>query len=281
MINGDKMSYIIIIPTYNGEKQGIEDLLISIKNQNMPPEKICIIDSSSTDNTVDICKKYGCDITIIDKKDFNHGLTRQKALDNNKNYDYAIFMTQDILLYDENTCATLLSSFEIDDVSAAYGRQLVNDNSSFIEKVSRHFNYGETSILKSKEDIAKYGLSTAFFSDSFAAYKIADMLSISGFPKTDFAEDMLIAAKLILHGKKVYYNAEAKVYHSHPYSLRAEFERGKSIGKMHKENKWLIDTFGKAEKKGQELLKTLTPFKKLLYIFQALPKYIGYKISKL
>ena len=36
-----------------------------------------------------------------------------------------------------------------------------------------------------------------------------------------------------------------------------------------------------AEKKGQELLKTLTPFKKLLYIFQALPKYIGYKISKL
>ena len=36
------MSYIIIIPTYNGEKQGIEDLLISINNQNMPPEKICI-----------------------------------------------------------------------------------------------------------------------------------------------------------------------------------------------------------------------------------------------
>ena len=50
---------------------------------------------------------------------------------------------------------------------------------------------------------------------------------------------------------------------------------------MHKENKWLIDAFGKAEKKGQELLKNLTPFKKLLYIFQALPKYIGYKISKL
>ena len=275
------MSYIIIIPTYNGEKQGIEELLISINNQSIPPEKICIIDSSSTDNTVDICKKYGCDITIINKKDFNHGLTRQQALDNNKNYDYAIFMTQDILLYDENTCKTLLSSFEIDDVSAAYGRQLVNNNSSFIEKISRHFNYGETSILKSKEDIEKYGISTAFCSDSFAAYKISDILSVGGFPKTDFAEDMLISAKLILHGKKVYYNAQAKVVHSHPYSLKAEYARGKAIGKMHKENKWLIDTFGKAEKKGQELLKTLTPFKKLLYIFQALPKYIGYKISKL
>lgn len=275
------MSYIIIIPTYNGEKQGLEDLLISIKNQSMSPEKICIIDSSSTDRSVEICKKYGCDITIINKKDFNHGLTRQMAVDNNKNYDYAIFMTQDILLYDENTCATLLSSFEIDDVSAAYGRQLVNDNSSFIEKISRHFNYGETSILKSKEDISKYGISTAFCSDSFAAYKISDILSIGGFPKTDFAEDMLIAAKLILQGKKIYYNAEAKVVHSHPYSIKAEYARGKAIGKMHRENKWLIDTFGKAENKGQELLKTLTPFKKILYIFQALPKYIGYKISKL
>ena len=275
------MSYIIIIPTYNGEKQGLEDLLISIKNQSMSPEKICIIDSSSTDRTVEICKKYGCDITIINKKDFNHGLTRQLGIDNNKNYDYAIFMTQDILLTDKNTCAALLSSFEIDDVSAAYGRQLVNDNSSFIEKISRHFNYGETSILKSKEDIEKYGISTAFCSDSFAAYKISDILSVGGFPKTDFAEDMLISAKLILHGKKVYYNAQAKVVHSHPYSLKAEYARGKAIGKMHKENKWLIDTFGKAEKKGQELLKTLTPFKKLLYIFQALPKYIGYKISKL
>ena len=268
------MSYIIIIPTYNGEKQGLEDLLISIKNQSMSPEKICIIDSSSTDRTVEICKKYGCDITIINKKDFNHGLTRQLGIDNNKNYDYAIFMTQDILLTDKNTCAVLLSSFEIDDVSAAYGRQLVNDNSSFIEKISRHFNYGETSILKSKEDIERYGISTAFCSDSFAAYKISDMLSVGGFPKTDFAEDMLIAAKLILHGKKVYYNAQAKVVHSHPYSIKAEYARGKAIGKIHKENKWLIDTFGKAEKKGQELLKTLTPFKKLLYIFQALPKYI-------
>lgn len=274
------MSYIIIIPTYNGEKPGLENLLISIHNQSLPPEKICIIDSSSTDNTVNICKKYNCDITIINKKDFNHGLTRQLAVNNNKNYDYAIFLTQDVLLNDDNTCRALLSSFNIADVSIAYGRQLVRDNSSFIEKVSRQFNYGETSLLKSKENIAEYGLSTAFCSDSFAAYKIADLLSIGGFPKTDFAEDMLISAKLILKGKKVYYNAEAKVIHSHPYSIKSEYMRGKQIGKMHKENKWLLQTFGKAEKRGKTLLNTLSFHKKILFILQALPKFIGYKVGK-
>lgn len=275
------MSYIIIIPTHNGEKQGLEDLLKSIKNQNMPPEKICIIDSSSTDNTVEICKKYDCDIKVIDKSSFNHGLTRQMGIDSNKEYDYVIFMTQDIKLYDEDTCKTLLSSFNIENVSIAYGRQLTNENSSFIEKISRYFNYGEKSILKSKENIKEYGLSTAFCSDSFAAYKIDDLLSIGGFPKTDFAEDMLIAAKIILQGKKVYYNAEAKVYHSHPYSIKSEYIRGKQIGKMHSENKWLLQIFGKAEQRGKSLLKTLSFPKKILFILQALPKFIGYKMSNL
>ena len=271
------MSFIIIIPTYNAVSAGIERLLKSIKKQSVQPEKICIIDSSSTDCTVEICRKYGCDISIIDKISFNHGLTRQMGIDNNKNYDYAVFMTQDILLYDNNTLETLLSSFNHEDVSIAYGRQLTDETSSFIEKISRHFNYPPNSIVKSKDDIEKYGISTAFCSDSFAVYKIKDLLAAGGFPKTYFAEDMLAAAKIILMGKKVYYNAEAKVYHSHPYSFKSEYARGKAIGKMHKENKWLIDTFGRAESKGKELLNSLPFHKKILYMLQALPKFLGYK----
>lgn len=275
------MSFIIIIPTYNAEKSGIERLLISINKQSIVPAKICIIDSSSTDNTVEICRKYGCEITIIDKSSFNHGLTRQKGIDNNKNYDYAVFMTQDILLKDNRTLETLLSSFKYENVSIAYGRQLTDETSSYIEKISRQFNYPSHSIIKSKNDINKYGISTAFCSDSFAAYKIKDLLAAGGFPKTDFAEDMLAAAKIILSGKKVYYNAEAEIFHSHPYSIKNEYVRGRAIGKMHKENKWLIDTFGRAENKGKELLHSLSVYKKALYIVQALPKLIGYKIVKL
>ena len=271
------MSCVVIIPTYNAEHAGIENLLKSIKEQSVTPDKICVIDSSSTDNTAAICKKYGCDVTIIDKSEFNHGLTRQMGIDSNKDYDYAVLMTQDILLKDKNTLETLLSSFNEDNVAVAYGRQLADKNSSFIEKISRQFNYPANSIIKSKDDIGKYGISTAFCSDSFAAYKISDLLSIGGFPKTDFAEDMLAAAKIILSGRLVYYNAESEVFHSHPYSIKNEYARGKAIGKMHKENKWLIDTFGKAENKGRELLSTLQFHKKILYILQALPKLAGYK----
>ena len=44
---------------------------------------------------------------------------------------------------------------------------------------------------------------------------------------------------------------------------------------------WLIDTFGRAENKGKELLHSLSFHKKILYILQALPKLIGYKTGRL
>ncbi len=272
------MSFIIIIPTYNGEAT-LGKLLKSVNNQSVSPDKIYIIDSSSTDDTINICKKYNCQIEIIEKSTFNHGLTRQRAIDNNTNYDYAVFMTQDIILKNNNTLENLLSSFNNENVSIAYGRQITDVNSSFIEKINRTFNYPDISITKSRNDIKKYGISTAFCSDSFAAYKISDLLSVGGFPETSFGEDMLASAKIILSGKNVYYNSQAEVVHSHPYSIKDEYKRGRAIKKMHKENKWLIETFGKAENKGKELLKTLSFYKKILYIIEALPKLIGYKIG--
>ena len=42
-------------------------------------------------------------------------------------------MSQDILLIDNNTLETLLSSFNYEDVSIAYGRQLTDETSSYIE----------------------------------------------------------------------------------------------------------------------------------------------------
>lgn len=274
------VSFVIIIPTHNGINAGLEKLLISIKSQSVQPEKIYIIDSSSTDNTVELCKSYGCIVDIIDKSEFNHGLTRQKGIENNSGYDVSVFMTQDILLKDNNTLKTLLLSFENREISATYGRQITYDNASLIEKISRAFNYPELSQLKSKDDIKNLGLHTAFCSDSFAAYRIKDVIKAGGFPTTNFAEDMLLCAKFILEGKKVYYNAESVVYHSHIYSIKSEYMRGKEIGKMHRANKWLLKEFGSAETRGKVLLKSLPFHKKLLYILQSLPKLIGYKLSK-
>ena len=53
----------IILLTLNAEKS-IENILRIIDYSKY---KVLIIDSSSDDNTVEICKKYNCQIIIIDR----------------------------------------------------------------------------------------------------------------------------------------------------------------------------------------------------------------------
>ena len=43
--------------------------------------------------------------------------------------------------------------------------------------------------------------------------------------KAIFNEDMLYAAKVIQNGESIYYNAEARVIHSHNYNFMQQFHR--------------------------------------------------------
>ena len=93
----------------------------------------------------------------------------------------------------------LINGFKNPSVSASYGRQIPCLDATGGEKVMRAYNYPETSTLKTEDDIPEMGLHTPFCSNSFAAYRKADLLKIGGFPKTDFGEDMeMIAKKLSL-----------------------------------------------------------------------------------
>ena len=59
----------IVIRTLNEEKY-LEELLSSLRDQNLDDNEleIVLIDSGSTDNTIDIAKKYNSVITFIKKE---------------------------------------------------------------------------------------------------------------------------------------------------------------------------------------------------------------------
>jgi rhamnosyltransferase len=69
-------------------------------------------------------------------------------------------------------------------------------------------------------------------------------------------EDQVAAARLLLAGWKVIYQADAMIKHSHGYSLLAEFRRYFDIGVFHDHQRDLLAGFGRAETEGRRFIRS-------------------------
>ena len=234
----------IIVPTLNAS--GLWDRWVQgMRMQTFIPDTILIVDSSSDDGTAEMALAEGYRVHRIDRKDFNHGATRQLAIDLLDEIDIAIFLTQDAVLVNEDAIRNIVSSFEVGDVGMSYGRQLPRKVAGPLEAHARLFNYPETSGFRTVADIERLGLKAAFTSNSFAAYRVAALKEVGGFPSNVIvSEDMHVAARMILAGWKVHYNADALVEHSHGYSPFQEFQRYFDLGVFHTREGWVLSRFG-------------------------------------
>lgn len=106
------MRFSIIIPNYNSEKT-IVKLLDSIKNQTCKNYEVIIVDDMSTDNSVNVIKKYkeevGTQMQIslfeLNEKRYNGG-TRNEGV-TWATGDYVLFADCDDWMYSENSLAAL------------------------------------------------------------------------------------------------------------------------------------------------------------------------------
>ncbi|MGI6093748.1 MAG: glycosyltransferase, partial [Negativicutes bacterium] len=244
----------LIIPTLNAGEH-FKKLVTSINTQKLNLSRKLVIDSGSLDNTVNLAKENHYEVMHIDKSSFNHGKTRQLGIDYFMDIDIAVFLTQDVILHDENSISNLVAVFENTQVGAAYGRQLPHANASPLAVQARMFNYPAESKCKSYADKAELGIKTAFMSDSFAAYRMSALKEVGGFPHVIVSEDMYVAAKMLMMGYQIVYEAEACAYHSHDYTLFQEVQRYFDIGVFQSREPWIREEFGGAEGEGVRLVK--------------------------
>lgn len=214
----------VIIPVYRPGKEFIQ-LIGRLKKQTRIPDMIHVVNTRSDVFPSDFCEKQGIKVTHIEKKEFDHGGTRDMGIRHSE-ADIVIFMTQDAVPCDRYLVENLIRPFDRQDVGACYARQLPRSDCHVIERYTRSFNYPEKSRLKGKEDLPVLGIKTFFCSDVCAAYRRRIYLEVGGFEKkTIFNEDMILAARLIKQGYKVFYQAEARVIHSHNYTGLQQFGR--------------------------------------------------------
>ena len=269
-----KPQFGVIVPTYNPGLEAWAKWVQALQFQNCKPMQVVVVDSGSTDGSLDLSQQAGFTVLHTKAQDFNHGATRQWALEQgflnpqpnptngatpsaSSPPDFIVFLTQDAILASPNSLAELLQAFQDSQVAAAYGRQLPKPEAHWLEAHTRSFNYPDASRTVQLQDKASLGIKACFLSNSFAAYRFQALMAQGGFPAhLPLGEDTFTAAKLLLSGQSLRYQASAAVYHSHNYNGLQDFQRMFDTGVFHAQNPWLLQNFGKAEGEGAKLVKS-------------------------
>jgi rhamnosyltransferase len=219
----------VIVPTWQAVRY-LPKLVDQLRKQTMPAERVVIIDSSSTDGTIDTARSLGCEVEVIPKGEFNHGSTRNRgaaAVD----AELLVFMTQDALPVDEHFLEHLTAPLRDGRASASYARQVSYDHANPAERLARAWNYPPQGRIRSAADVPVLGVKAYFFSNVASAVRRDRFDAVGGFPDDVIMnEDMVLCAKLLAAGDSIAYCADSIVRHSHNYTLKQQFRRYFDIG---------------------------------------------------
>lgn len=274
----------VAVMTLNAEKHLLRCLPPWLNSPLKP--RVLVVDSSSEDGTVALAKSMGADTLVIARADFNHGATREKARKHLQT-DIVVMVTPDAYAVDHQVLGKLVKPIIEGKTSIAYARQIPHKGAGFFEAFPREFNYPETSHIRSINDLALYGVYTFFCSNSCAAYSNRALDEIGGFPALLLGEDAVATALLLRRNHKIAYVAEARVHHSHRYSLWQEFQRNFDTGLARKEYRHLFAGVETDHKRGRKYVRDISRhlFKNkpmlLPYAFlQTLTKWLGYRLGE-
>jgi len=266
--DGDNMKILVVIPILNPPSWFFTDVISRLLSQSRKSD-ILLINSGENIPSGDY------EVINISKKDFNHANTRNIALQYDA--DFYLFITQDATPITNKLIEKLLKNFENSEVAVAYARQVPYADADASEIFTRETNYPNVSKIKSKDDLKTLGIKTFFSSDSCAMYRGDYFRAVNGFTKDlNSNEDMEFAARTILVGRKVSYCAEAKVFHSHNFSLIQIWKRYREIGIFFRENRWILEEVSKYIH--VESIGSKQALQELLYLVKKAPLSIPYSI---
>ena len=228
----------IVCPIYQN-LQEIESLYNSFKDQkDVKINKVVFPFTLSGTEVDDKIRSFLKDNKItffeMDKKEFSHSLTREKAIKEYCESELVILLSQDVKLIDPFALNRLASAIN-DEVIYAFGKQICLNHS--IERYIRKKNYPKNSYVVTKNDIDRMQLMAFFASDAFSCLSRKHFLELNGYQGYNvmFAEDMLYSKFVLDAGYKKAYVSDAVVAHSHKYKLKQLYNRYYETGKFHKE----------------------------------------------
>lgn len=225
-----KITASIIIPTKNTGPR-FKTVLDKIFSQSFEDFEVIVIDSGSTDVTIDLVRHYPAKLVHIKPEDFGHGKTRNFGATLAQG-DVVVFLTQDAEPFDNNWLNQLLTPFNFPKIAGVYGRQVPKDNEKELDKYFFLSLYGDKDIIWTKNNSTQ---GDNVFSDANSAIRKEFLLNHPYKNDIIVSEDYEWALRMMDQGHAIFYNTDAKVIHSHSYNLLTLFKRNFDVGVSYKD----------------------------------------------
>jgi rhamnosyltransferase len=214
----------IVIPTKNGAKDIGACLEAIYSQKNAGRFEVLLIDSGSTDGTLEIMRRYPAHLEQIPPEAFHHARTRNYAAGLAKG-DFVVFLSQDAIPASDTWLGAMISNFDDQSVGAAYGRQRPKPGSTLERQEVLNAVYGEERMVKDPSRGEEYGFRYYHFSSVNSAIR-KEVWQATRFPdELKVYEDIGIAKRILDAGWKIVYEPRAAVYHSHNHTTVGLFKR--------------------------------------------------------
>jgi len=232
---GEAMIECSISILTKNEARNIGECLDAVFSQTgLGSFEVTLVDSGSTDATLEIARGYPIRIEQIPAQDFHHARTRNFAASLGQGR-ILINLSGDAIPASNVWLRNMLANFNDPGVGAVYGRQLPKAGSTTERSDTFDAVYGDKKIVKDPAHRNGLGYRFYHFSDVNSAIR-RSIWEAAPYPEDlKMFEDLAIAKRILDAGWKIVYEPEAAVYHSHQYSAAQLFKRYFDIGYTLKE----------------------------------------------
>ncbi len=191
-----------------------------------------IVDSQSSDDTVEVARAAGATVFEIPAAEFNHGATRDFAV-GQAGSNNVVLMVQDAVPDNPRTIEMLVAALQEVNVAGVYARQIPQPDADVI--TARNLNMHLTGRMERDShkiaSLAAYEAMTPMEKyvfcnfDNVCSALRKDVWELEKFGRCSFGEDIDWAERVLKRGYKVVYEPAAAVVHSHDRPMEYEYKR--------------------------------------------------------
>ncbi|EFM09141.1 glycosyl transferase family 2 [Paenibacillus curdlanolyticus YK9] len=221
----------IVIPTLNAG-QDFELLLAMLnRQQGFKTIEIVVVDSGSSDDTVDLAEEYGAKVVKISPEQFSHSYARNLGAEHASAEHYLLIMTQDAMPTSDHWLYELYAAAEANDLVAVSCAESSREDVDLFYRIIcwAHYNFlgvEDCDRIMSMPKVRNYenlrcnaqlsDVACLLRKDIFMQYKY----------RFDYAEDLDLGLRLIADGYRIGLLGQTKVIHSHKRPPYYHLKRG-------------------------------------------------------